>query len=86
MYAAAARAVLFTAHCCNCKRAQRDAVGARCGARADGHACFRARLAKQIECENGGGFSRPRAFDGCPSGAEAPGGGLHSAGTRAGVR
>ena len=41
MYAAAARAVLFPAHCCNCKRAQRDAAGARCGARADDHACFR---------------------------------------------
>jgi len=71
MYAAAARAVLFPAHRCNCKRAQRDAVGARCGARADGHACFRAALPKQIECENGGGFSRSSVVDGCPSGAEA---------------
>jgi len=85
MYAAAARAVLLTAHRFKCKRAQRDAVGARCGARADGHACFRAALPKQIECENGGGFSRSSVVDGCPSGAEALGG-VFSRRARAGVR
>jgi hypothetical protein len=56
----------------------------QCG-RAMRRACGRPRLfsaclAKQIECENGGGFLWLRAFDGCPSGAEAPGGGLHHAG------
>ena len=56
MYAAAARAVLFPAHRCNCKRAQRDAVGARCGARADGHACFRARLANRSMARTAAGF------------------------------
>ena len=34
------------------------------------------RALPQIECENGDGFWRPSAFDGCPSGAEAPGVGL----------
>ena len=43
-------------------------------ARADGHACFRAALPKQIECENGGGFSRRVRVDGALSGAGAPGG------------
>ena len=37
---------------------------------------FSAAPCKQIECENGDGFWRPSAFDGCPSRAGALGGGL----------
>ena len=70
---------LFPAHRCKCTRAQRDAVGARCGARADGHACFRPpcqtdrmRERRRVFCDRAAGSNTVDVGSGARC---APGGG-----------